>query len=382
LAISVPLGSATRAVKGQGAPETLRVFKRAHELLTVGGLLREKIFVLYGLWGVHWIRGEHLDAHLLASEALNLTRDSGDTEIVALANRMMGLSFWAMGKFANARDYLERIIEVCTTSHEFVADLRLVHDHIACALSYISWTLWPLGYVEQALGASTDGLQRARSVGHAMTLATVLTARAILIEGFGAVTLTTTGDAHEGFAYASEHNLPQYENWCRIYKGISIARMGDYREAIEIIRSGLAGADKINAKLFAPIHFGHLARMHMALGDLPAAVKLITTAIEKAENADERYFEPELHRMRGELHLASGNLVNAETSLQVALSVARRQCARLWELRAAVGLARLWGEQRRRAQAHDLLAPIYGWFTEGFDTADLKEAKALLDELG
>ena len=381
LALSVPLGSATRAVKGQGAPETLREFKRAHELLTVVGALREKIFVLYGLWGAHWVRGEHLDAHSLASEALSLTSGSEYTEIVALANRMMGLTSWAMGKFLEARDYFERIIEVCTANQEFVADLRLVHDHVACTLSYISWTLWPLGYVEQALSASTDGLQRARSVGHAMTLGTVFTARAILIEGFGAVSLTTTGDAHDALAYASEHNFPQYRNWCRIHEGISLARSGNQREAIEIIRSGLAGAEEISAELFNPMHFGHLARMHMELGDFPAALKLITTAIQRAEKTHERHFEAELHRMRGELYLASANPTSAEAAFQVGLRVARRQRARLWELRAAASLARLRRDQGKRSEAHDLLAPVYGWFTEGFDTTDLKEAKALIDEL-
>jgi predicted ATPase len=337
--------------------------------------------VLYGLWGVHWIRSEHLDAHALASEALNLTSGAGQTEVSALANRMMGLTYWAMGKFAKARDCLETIIEISRVNQDAIPDLRFVHDHLACSLSYLSWTLWSLGYVEQALRASTDGLQRARSVGHAMTLSTVLTARAILVEGFGAVSLKTTGDAHDALAYAAEHNLPQYENWCRIYEGISLARSDNQREAIEIMRSGLAGAEVISAKLFNPMHLGHLARMHIDVGDLPAGLELIDTAIQKAEKTQERYFEAELHRMLGELYLAAANPAGAEAALQIAISVARCQHARLWELRAATRLARLWRDQGRHAEAHDLLAPVYGWFTEGFDTADLKEAKALLKEL-
>jgi len=382
LTLSVPLGSATRAVKGQGAPETLRVFTHARALLTSGGPLREKIFVLYGLWGVHWIRSEHLDAHALASEAINLTSESGQLEVSALANRMMGLTYWAMGKFAKARDCLERIVEISRVGQDTISDLRFVHDHLACALSYLSWTLWSLGYVEQAVRASTDGLQRARSVDHAMTLSTVLTARAILIEGFGAGSLQTTTDAHDALAYASEHNLPQYENWCRIYEAISLARSGKQREAIKIMRAGLAGADVINAKLFKAMHLGQLARMHIALGDLSTGLELIDTAIEKVGKTHERYFEAELHRMRGELHLASANPASAEVALRAALCVARRQHARLWELRAATCLAQLWRDQGRHSEAYSLLAPIYGWFTEGFATPDLKEAKALLDELG
>jgi predicted ATPase len=214
-----------------------------------------------------------------------------------------------------------------------------------------------------------------------MTLSTVLTARAILIEGFGAGSLQTTTDAHDALAYASEHNLPQYENWCRIYEAISLARSGKQREAIEIMRAGLAGADVINAKLFKAMHLGQLARMHIALGDLSTGLELIDTAIEKVGKTHERYFEAELHRMRGELHLASANPASAEVALRAALCVARRQHARLWELRAATCLAQLWRDQGRHSEAYSLLAPIYGWFTEGFDTADLKEAKALLDEL-
>ena len=121
--------------------------------------------------------------------------------------------------------------------------------------------------------------------------------------------------------------------------------------------------------------------MHIDLGDLPAGLELIDTAIQTAEKTHERYFDAELHRMLGELHLAAANPAGAEAALQIAISVARRQHARLWELRAATRLARLWRDQGRHAEAHDLLAPVYAWFTEGFDTADLKEAKALLDEL-
>jgi predicted ATPase len=137
----------------------------------------------------------------------------------------------------------------------------------------------------------------------------------------------------------------------------------------------------INAEILRPLHLGHLAAARASLGQADLGITLIEEAISTLEKTGERLFEAELHRLRGELSISLGKTDQAETALLRALTVARGQQARMWELRAAVSLARIRRNQGRRAEARDLLAPVYGWFTEGFDTADLKEAKALLDEL-
>jgi len=140
-------------------------------------------------------------------------------------------------------------------------------------------------------------------------------------------------------------------------------------------------AETIGSAWGASTRAGHLAAAHAKAGDPAAALKVLDTAIAQADTTEERFFEAELHRIRGEILIAHGNRGAGEMALQSALSVARRQQARLWELRAATRLARLWDEEGRRADARELVAPVYGSFTEGFDTQDLKEAKALLDAL-
>jgi predicted ATPase len=147
------------------------------------------------------------------------------------------------------------------------------------------------------------------------------------------------------------------------------------------MRSAIDASREINAELYRPMHLGLLATVYGSLNEREVSLALFDEACATVEKTEERLFEAELHRLRGELLLASGEKSDAEKSMARALEIARRQQARMWELRAAVSLARLRRDQGRRAEARDLLAPVYGWFTEGFDTADLKDAKALLEEL-
>jgi predicted ATPase len=147
------------------------------------------------------------------------------------------------------------------------------------------------------------------------------------------------------------------------------------------MHAGMVGANKINMKMIRPLHLGYAASAHAEADENEIAFSLFEEAIGVVEQTEEREFEAELHRMRGELLVRKGRIDEAEAALTRALSISRRQQARMWELRAAASLARLRRDQGRYAEARDLLAPIYGWFTEGFETPDLRQAKALLDEM-
>ena len=166
-----------------------------------------------------------------------------------------------------------------------------------------------------------------------------------------------------------------------IYRGWVKVKNGDVTEGISLLRSGSTAYRATGAELWMPHHIALLARACEIAGQIEEAVTLLDDALQIAERTGERWFAAELNRHKGQLLLRQGQSEAAEELYRKALSIAEAQEAKLWELRAAVSLARLWGEQGRRAEARDLLAPVYGWFTEGFDTADLKEAKALLDEL-
>jgi len=169
--------------------------------------------------------------------------------------------------------------------------------------------------------------------------------------------------------------------WALFWRGAAFARRGDLCQGIDVMRASMAAAATIEAKLFRPLHLGELANAYAHLDQPEIAIGLLDEALATSKKTEERLFDAELHRRRGDLFLILGNASLAETALREALTVARARNARLWELRAATSLARLWRKQRRHVEARDLLEPLYGWFIEGFDTPDLRRARALLNEL-
>jgi predicted ATPase len=183
-------------------------------------------------------------------------------------------------------------------------------------------------------------------------------------------------------ALATEHGFALWQAAGLVLDGWALAEGGRAVEGIARIEDGLNAYRATGAGLFVPYFLALLGTMHGAAGEGAAGQRLLAEALDAANASGERWFEPELHRLNGELlSLVGGDRATVEACLHRALAVAREQRAKLWELRATTSLARLWRDQGKRAQARDLLAPVYGWFTEGFETADLKDTKALLDEL-
>ena len=204
----------------------------------------------------------------------------------------------------------------------------------------------------------------------------------------GARLLSLVGDnavlderADQLVAVATEQGFPYWRAMGTIYRGWVKVKNGDVAEGISLLRSGSAAYRATGAEVWMPYHIALLARACEIAGQIEEAVTLLDDALQIVERTGERWFAAELNRHKGQLLLRQGHSEAAEELYRKALSIAEEQEAKLWELRAAVSLARLRRDQGRRAEARDLLAPVYGWFTEGFDTADLKEAKALLDEL-
>jgi predicted ATPase len=381
LQIQLVLGTVMWAAKGQSAAETFQVFSRARDLLGESAALGEQMAVLYGVWRVHFGRSEHVAGQAVAGECLTVAARHKDVEATALAHRLAGETQWAMGAFARARSHLEQTLECFPPDRDIANDLRLSHDHAVSALGWLGVTLWPLGYLEQSVATSAQAVVRARGTGHTMTIALALYLRALLGAAFASDSEKAIAHSDEAAHFCLEHGISHYEHWARFCQGIALARNGDPRRRIEVMRGAMAAAGNIDAKLFRPIHLGHLAVAHAGLGESEIGLGLLDEAILTVEKTHERLFEAELHRLRGELLLRSGNGGAAEAAFEGALTVARSQGARMWELRAAMSFARLRRDQGRHREAKDLLAPVYGWFTEGFDTSDLKDAKALLDEL-
>ena len=187
--------------------------------------------------------------------------------------------------------------------------------------------------------------------------------------------------AEELVAVTTEQGFPVWVAWGTMLRGWVKVRNGDVTEGMSLLRSGLAAYRATGAELFAPLYMSHLARACEIAGHIGEGLALLDDALQIVERTGERWFAAELNRHKGRLLLRQGHAEAAENFYRKALSIAEEQEAKLWELRAAVSLARLRRDQGRRAEARDLLAPVYGWFSEGFATPDLKEAKALLGAL-
>jgi predicted ATPase len=304
--------------------------------------------------------------------------DTG-AEPQAHANRLMGESLFMLGEFVEARQYLQRAIAFCDSDRATVTDLRFSFDHKVTALGFLAFVLCALGHLEQADAAATEALTLSVRLENANTSSMALFGKTILAE-FRRDTEDLRKYADAQAALCAEYGITMFGNWASFGQGLAQSWSGNPLEGIVAMRAALVAAESAHVSMFSPMHLGYLAEAHAGIGERELARARLDEAIALATPTKEGNFEAELHRMRGEVLLAQDEAA-AEASFERALSIARRQSAKLWELRAAVSLARLWCDQGRRDDARTLLAPVYGWFTEGFATPDLQAAKELLDML-
>jgi predicted ATPase len=250
------------------------------------------------------------------------------------------------------------------------------------AFVQLSWALWHRGYPDQSARAADRALALSRQLGHAHTLATAF-GHAARAAAFSRDVATVDAYNNECVALASEHGFAQWAAFGRILQGWADAQRGEATTGIARIRDGMAAAEATGVRLFTPFHLILLAEALALAGKIEEALATLRDALAKATVSGEKGWSAEIHRLRGELtaRLPHPDPAKAEESFRTALAIAREQGTRGYELRAATSLARLWLKQGRRGEARDLLAPVYGWFTEGFDTADLKDAAKLLSEL-
>jgi predicted ATPase len=249
-------------------------------------------------------------------------------------------------------------------------------------LSLRSWDLWSLGYPDAALADANQALKDAREIGQATSVMFAL--------GFPLGMLIRCGDyatatkhCDELIALADEKGALYWKVQGMLHRGSALTLTGRASDALDTIISGINAWRSTGATGFAPLWLSDLARTYAVLGQFDDARRCISEAMKAIETTKERAYEAEVDRIAGEIALQSPerDTAKAEAYFERALAVARQQHAKSLELRAAMSMARLWRDQGKPRQARELLAPVYGWFTEGFDTRDLKEAKALLEEL-
>jgi class 3 adenylate cyclase/predicted ATPase len=374
------LSAALRAVKGQGAPETGHAYGRARELWERLGSPSEFVQIPYGQSRYHAHRGELDLARRLDEDLLRLSRQRNDAAGLILGHLSSGVNLMFAGVFAASRSHLETALaRYDPISHRPLVRHAGVHPHIF-AQAYLGNALFCLGFPDQALARSSANIPEARRLAHPPSLAGGL--------AIGARLLCLVGDdaaldewVNQLVAVATEQGFPHWRAQGEIYRGWVKVKSGDVTEGMSLLRSGSTAYRASGVELFVPHYFDLLAAACEISGQVDEGLTLLDEALQIVERTGERWLAAELNRHKGQLLLEQMNSEGAEELYRKALSIAQQQDAKLWELRAAASLARLRREQGRCAEARDLLAPVYGWFTEGFHTPDLKEAKALLDEL-
>ena len=387
--LQVALVNALMHTKGHAAPETIASLDRARAFIEQAESLGESpedplllFSVLYGFWVANYI-GFNSDALLdLATECLALAEKRGTMVPLMLGHRLMGTSLMCTGALAESRAHYDQAIAIYEPAEHRALATRFGQDMRVAALSYRSWALWLLGFPEAAGRDAEQALKEAREIGQAATLMYALFHTSfthICCGNYAAA----SAEANELVPLADERGSLFWGSLGMLVQGCVLALTGRVSDAVHVITSGIIARRSTAATALEPFCLSYLAGAHAELDNFDDALCCIREAMTKVETTKESWFEAEIKRMAGEiaLLLPDPDATKAEEYFEHALAVARQQQAKSWELRAAVSMARLWYDQGKRQQAHDLLAPVYGWFTEGFDTLDLKQAKALLEEL-
>jgi class 3 adenylate cyclase/predicted ATPase len=375
-------------VKGYAAPETKAAVERADLLIKAAedlGEAQEDPLLLFSVLHSVWIasrtafNGDMM--RNLGLQFLALAEKQGAAAPLMIGHRLVGTALLLTGDIATSREHLDCAIALYNPGEHRPLATRFGYDLRVLSLTYRSWALWLLGYPEAALVDTDYTLKEARDIGHAVTLMIAL-AHIGLTHIFCGNYAAATAQFDELVALGDK-KAAIFKACGLMEKGCVLALTGEASLAAPMITSGIADWRSTGATSWIPSFLPYLAGACAELGQFGDAWRHIEEAIAAVEETQERWWEAEVNRVAGELALKSPvrDATKAATYFERALVVARAQQAKSWELRAAMSLARLWRDQGKVRQARELLAPVYGWFTEGFDTRDLKEAKALLEEL-
>jgi predicted ATPase len=381
LLVQMTLGTALRGIKGANAPEVEPRYLRARALCEQVGEPPQLFQILWGLWMIYNQRGDAQTMRTTGEQLLSLAQRLEDPDLLLEAHHALWTTMFSSGELLAARTHQEQGLRLYDPQrHRPHIWLYAGHDAGVCGRYRAAPVLWLLGYPDQALASSLAALALAQQVAHPNTLTQALYWAAVLHHLRREAPLTQAR-AEASITVAADYELTGQIGAMPL-RGWALAASGHGEEGRAQITQGLAASRERRVARDGPYHLALLAEASTQVGQTAAGLEALAEALATVAQSAARWWEAELHRLRGELLLQSAvaQAGEAEACVQQALAVARRQQAKSLELRAAMSLARLWQRQGKRNKARELLAPIYGWFTEGFDTADLQEAAALLDE--
>jgi len=378
----IALGASLLGTRGSGAPEVEQTYLRAQHLCEHLHVSHQRFPVLRGLWSCSIVRTELHTAHALGQQLLVLAQQSQEPGMLLAAHRALGSTLFHLGEAVPALTHLAQGMALYDPKRHHASAFLYGEDAGVVCHSFAAWTLWCLGYPEQGLVRSREAVTLAQQVAHPYSLCHILASAAQCYQ------FCREGGAAQACAEASinlatAQGFPLRKAFGTILYGWALAQQGQAQEGIDQINQGLIVLRATGAETWRPYFLVLLAEAYGMLGQPETGLAVLAEALTLADTMGARWFTAELHRLKGELLLQqnSDNQAEAETCFQHAISIAQNQSAKSWELRAARSLSKLWQQQGKRQEAYDLLAPVYHWFTEGFDTADLKDAKALLDAL-
>jgi DNA-binding winged helix-turn-helix (wHTH) protein/predicted ATPase len=388
--LQVALANALMHTKGYASPATRAAFDRARSFIEQAEELGEApddplllFAVIYGFWVGNYVAFDGEALLELAAHFMALAEKQGATVPLMIGHRLMGTSLQCTGDIAGSRGHYNRAMALYDPSEHRALSTHFGQDLGVVVLSYRAWTLWLLGYPEAALADSDRAIATAREIGNAGTLLYAL--------AHATRTYLWTGDhdtarplVAEILALAEEKGAAAWRAFGMMQNGLLQVLTGEGARGAPMLVAGLAAWQSTGSTLWMPCYLSSLALAHAELARPDDARASIAEAMAAVEVSKATWSEAEVHRVAGEIALTAPDpsAAEAEACFKRALAIAGARQTRSWELRAATSLAQLWRDQGKRREARELLAPVYGWFTQGFETLDLKEAKALLDELG
>jgi class 3 adenylate cyclase/tetratricopeptide (TPR) repeat protein len=382
LKLQTNYGQAMLWARGHTVPETKAAFARAQELAHQVEHAPDRFSAYYGTWVASFVRGEIAAARETAEPFLHEVETDPSLLQACVAHRIFGTTCWCVGEFARAHEHLQRALKLFDRERHGDFMHRFGQDVASQGGIFDALALYALGHGDAALRCADQAGKAADGTAHAPTLTQLHYWRFFL----GVISRrpdSVLTDVDSLSRLVSEHDLKSFAGYLKFAQGwLNWVRNGGSAGLTEMAE-GISYSRGIGIHMCLPQFEAELAQAEAQVGEIDAALARLEQAHREVELTGERWCEAELHRIRGKILLKRdpANTAPAEEAFLTAIAIAREQKARSFELRAALSLARLWRDRGKRRQARDLLAPVYGWFTEGFDTLDLKEAKALLDEL-
>jgi predicted ATPase len=378
----ITLGASLLATKGHGAPEAGQAYSRARQLCEHLDDPHQLFPILRGLWNYYNVRAELQTAHTLGEQLLSLAQQVQDAAMLVTAHRAIGTTLFYLGAIAAAHTHFTQGIALYDPKQHRASAFLYGEDQGVTCHSFDAQALWRLGYTDQAMARNHEAVTLAQQLSHPFSLSAALV-RVALLHKLRREVHYTQECAEAGISLATDQGFPYWRAQGSVVRGWALVQQGQAKEGIAQLTEGLMTYRATEAKAALSHYLALLAEAYGTMGQPEAGLTVLTEALALVDTMGVRFMEAELYRLKGELLLqpSSDNQAEAEACFHKALEIARSQQAKSFELRTATSLAKLWQHQGKRVEAHEVLAPVYGWFTEGFDTADLQDAKALLEAL-